>query len=176
MRTVRQTFRIAFLLLTTAAVVVGGLPHYRCVCANGRVKPFCLSLASGQSGCCCGGTCCSADQGGCCRRPSGGPGASAESKVRHCCGQDHVARTQPPNCTDQCLQGTGCRKTPTVQEYLVSASERPAGRECNGAPSLCLPPPYVLLAAPSVTRHMGWTSHDLPPPTNRVIAFQHLVI
>src|SRR6266436_2825992 len=68
MRTLWRKVRVAHAWLTAAALLVAAAPHFRCVCPDGRVKPFCLAVPSGPSGCCCGGTCCHGGQGGACCR------------------------------------------------------------------------------------------------------------
>jgi hypothetical protein len=59
--------------LTILLTPLTGMPHFVCRCPNGRVKPYCLGLASKASGCCCGCACCRrASEGKCCCCHTGG--------------------------------------------------------------------------------------------------------
>src|SRR5438093_8553718 len=66
----RKTALTGLVWLTAAAIALAGVPHFTCLCPDGRFKIFCLNISSNNSGCCCGGKCCSAGksccQGGTC--------------------------------------------------------------------------------------------------------------
>jgi len=176
MRVLRQKLRIASTWLTAATFLVTAVPHFRCVCPNGHVKPFCLSVLSQTTGCCCGGACCPANQGGrCCCQPGGDGLPSAGAEGGGCCAEGPPLRPRPAEGTDSHLRGTSCHKTPAVEELLAPAPERLAGQDWAG-PGLVLPPADTAAFSPFVPRQLSWQSYQLPPPTDLVITLQHLLV
>jgi hypothetical protein len=165
-RAVRSSLVWAAALLTPIA----GTPHVDCLCPNGHVKLFCLNLSLHPTACCCGGSC-SGGGGSCSGCGTQAPGHQTPGKTKACC----RARSPGTPAGDR-VAGKSCKKTlaeadsQTVPQ-VSAAVDHPAG-------ALALTPaPLPLLASAAATgRPLSWQSYRLPPPTDRVIAFQHFVI
>jgi hypothetical protein len=172
MRALRRKLLFARPWLMATALLFASTPHFRCVCPDGRVKPFCLAVPTGPTGCCCGGSCCSSKQGGhCCCCQTGGTGKEGAG----CCAR-HQARRGGPSCPQGRIQGTCCSKTPG-DGLLAVEPGRPNGPEGPAGASTFLPPAVSVAApAPFIDHQLSWQNHDLPPPTDLVIALQHILI
>src|SRR5262249_19031877 len=109
---VGSKLRVALVWMTAVMLLAAGLPHVRCVCPDGHVKPFCLGSASPTSGCCCGGSCCGAAPGErtCCQSP---PPTDPGATTQCCCCQAHARRPTKQAGPDagRRLVGLACRKT-----------------------------------------------------------------
>jgi hypothetical protein len=168
-RVVRSSLVWAAALLTPVA----GTPHVDCLCPDGHVKLFCLSFSLRPTACCGGGSCCSSGGGGCscCSQPASVP--TRHGKGKACCG--HVRQRGTPAGSH--LAGTTCRKTLADADAQTVPPLTASGHD--HAHPVALAPAPVLLPAAAATEAgcpLSWQSHHLPPPTDRVIAFQHLVI
>jgi hypothetical protein len=172
----RQTLRAGSACLAALMTLVSGAPHLDCICPDGHIKSFCLSLVWGQSAC-CGGECCPASApGGCCCQAKGADSVSHHG-VRACCrrGAQHPADSAA-NPHGQ-LTTTCCKKTLAGTD-TTAVSPRVDVRSHHLAvalvPGVSAPQVSGLPSAedPAFCRH----SYSLPPPTDRVVAFQHFII
>jgi hypothetical protein len=163
--------------LTAAMTLVAGLPHFQCLCPNGRVKALCLSLAPKPSGCCCGGACCSSAQssaGSCCAHNAKAAEPQAEAS---CCGQPKRQPTEKLPGAGFHAAGTGCVKTPVRAEPRAL----PKGDTEPGQlliPDASLPGHTPVTHALPATAHAStfWHGHSLAPPPDLVIVLQHFLI
>jgi hypothetical protein len=185
MRSLRGKFRIALASLTATTLLVAATPHFHCLCPNGQVKPFCLNVRSGPTGCCCGGACCTSNEDGstCCQAP-GDPVDEPYAEGPSCC-QGATKQSRPnqaarPAATTAHVRSQCCTRTPQAEFIAVApepGSERP-DHPIGDLHSLVAPPAPVL-ASGSLYAHgwpLSWQSHQLPPPTNLVIALEHFLI
>jgi hypothetical protein len=167
-RAVRLTLVWAAALLTPVA----GTPHVDCLCPDGHVKLFCLSFSLRPTACCCGGSCCSSGGGcSCCNKQA--PAQETHGKGKACCGHARQRGTPARNH----IAGTTCRKTLAQAE---TQTVPPGNTAVHDHPTAIAPSPAAVpLPASAPATHgwqLSWHSYGLPPPTDRVIAFQHLVI
>jgi hypothetical protein len=175
MRSLRGKLRIALASLTATTLLVAAVPHFHCLCPNGQVKPFCLNLRSGPTGCCCGGACCAsnADGSSCCHVP-GDPLDEPDADKTSCCHS-----TAPTAATTAYVRTQCCTRTPQA-EFIAVAPEPGPEQASHPSGGLCLlAAPAPVLASVSPYAHgwpLSWQSHQLPPPTNLVIALQHFLI
>jgi hypothetical protein len=175
MRNLRRIVRVAHAWLTVAALVVASAPHFRCVCPDGRVKPFCLAISSGPSGCCCGGSCCPSKEGGSCCCQSRSDPVDEEAGASCCC-QAKSERPSPVPPGE--FQARRCTKTPATGDFLGVAPDRQAGADglVGGYDMPALPDASAVASTPPfVARLLSWQSHQLPPP-DLVIVLLHLLI
>jgi hypothetical protein len=166
-RAVRLSLVWAAALLTPIA----GTPHVDCLCPNGHVKLFCLNLSLHPTACCCGGSC-SGGGGSCSGCGTQAPGHQTPGKAKACCGHTRSPRTPAGDR----LAGTGCKKT-LAEADAQTVPQASAAVDHPGAAALAPAPVPLLASAPAAGGCLlSWQSYGLPPPTDRVIAFQHLVI
>jgi hypothetical protein len=176
--------RVPLAWLTATTLLVAATPHFHCVCPNGKVKRFCLNIASGPTGCCCGGSCCAGNQGGecCCQAP--GRLAAEQNAEQPCCccaatAQQPRQDTRPAGAAAH-VQGKCCTKTPEGGFIAVTPEQGPERLgPSSGGLTLLVAAPGPALAA--VAPHGGgwrlaWQSHQLPPPTDLVTTLQRLTI
>lgn len=163
---------VRFGLVWAAALLtpVAGTSHVDCVCADGHVKPFCLSFSLVSRPCCRGTGSCSPDGGcSCC----GTKAPVRETHGKACCAHARQRGTPAGNH----IAGTTCRKIPAEADTQITPPVSAAAHDHATVVALApasVPPPA---AAPAVAGcSLSWQSYRLPPPTDRVIAFQHLVI
>lgn len=167
--------RAGVALLMAVVMPLSGVPHFDCVCPDGRVKPFCSGRASPDTGCCCGGSCCPSAQGGkcCCRAQEPSPSAPAGQS---CCSHKHRLPSPHPSGGSGQVKGTCCHLT------LVQA-EPPgftlAGAEAN-PPTFGFSTPlcqaeFVSLVSSGRGRFSVPRQHH-PPPTDLIITLRHLTI
>jgi hypothetical protein len=92
-----RTIRAVISCTAIALTLVSATPHYRCACPDGRVKLFCLGIAT--RGCCCGQACCTSS-------------SSAHTGKKSCCRSKGSSST--PGYRAGCA---GCSKTPAMTEF-----------------------------------------------------------
>jgi hypothetical protein len=165
-RAVRLSLVWAAALLTPIA----GTPHVDCLCPNGHVKLFCLNLSLHPTACCCGGSC-SGGGGSCAGCGTQAPGHQTPAKGKACC---RHARSPGTTAGDR-VAGTGCKKT--LAEADTQTVPQASAAVDHPAAAVPFAPVPLLASAPAAgSWTLSWQSYGLPPPTDRVIAFQHLVI
>ena len=165
--------------MTALMTLVAGTPHFDCRCPNGRIKPFCLALLTGRTGCCCEGSCCSAppgdDEKGHTTHPS--PAATVPKKACCCC-KAHQGNARGGSRTAPGLGKVGCQKS---LAEMASAVSEPSVKVSEKALSAHL---FVPTLEP-VTEHDGfgpgafltaYHQHRIPPPTDLVTVLQHFLI
>lgn len=177
MTRVRRWLLTAVVWLTAATTLIGGVPHFDCVCPNGNHKPFCFGFGCGGNGCCCAGSCCS-----CAANSSLVPGSSThsakatQSKSPCCC---HKAKQPPrvgPNPSPQ-MQCPGCHKTLIQAELVVAPTEPNAAQLFTAEWSvIAVGIPLDLVVPSPAGSWTVWEPHRLPPPTDLVIALRHFLI
>jgi hypothetical protein len=165
--------------LTAIMMLVAGTPHFHCRCPNGRIKPFCLALLTGKTGCCCDGSCCSAfpgdDAKGLATHAS--PSATVAKKTC-CCGKAHQDNTRDESRTAPRLGKAGCQKT--LAEAAAAVSEPSVKVSVLDLTA------HLLVPAPEpMMEHDGFGPwdylsayhyHRIPPPTDLVTVLQHFLI
>ncbi len=166
MKLVRQVTRTGIAGLTAVALVIGGGPLFECRCPNGRLKPLCLGLPSGPSGCCCGGSCCAG---------AGSDAVKQEKAACCCCRHARAPKTRAPGKTGQAGR-PACHKTPVAVTVLACGPDRAAvGKDVTaGALAFCMTaralPPAEGPARPD------WHVHLVGPPTDLVVLLRHFLI
>jgi hypothetical protein len=163
MATISKVVRMCLVGAATLLTPVAGTPRIDCLCPDGHVKLFCLGVFF-RPGACCGDRCCGAQRSASRSHPRGA------ACCRHC--RNHGQA--PPGSR---IIGTSCKKTLTegkvqsvppvdtaAQDQTAALAQGPAPvAACSGLPG----------NRPGL---LSWHSHDLPPPPDLVIAFQHFVI
>lgn len=164
--------------MTAVMTLVAGTPHFDCRCPNGNVKPFCLALLTGKTGCCCEGSCCSTSPG------NDGEGLAAHAslsatvaKKTCCCCKAHQENARDASQTDARLGKAGCQKT--LAKAAVAVAE-PTVK----APVQDLTAHLFVPAPEPVTGQDGFGACDClfahryhwPPPTDLVTVLQRFLI
>jgi hypothetical protein len=189
----RRTALVTLVWLTAASTLLAGLPHFDCVCPNGRRKPVCFNVTDKNTGCCCGGSCCAPDgkagegavqgeeRGGCCcrgdqdARPNGLRPARNETGggPRH---EGQAAKRK----TDDALQldRTRCARTLAHPDDMAPALNKTGAKGSAALEPFALPTAHSTPApAPAaVPSRDSWLPSHAPPPTDLVITLQHFVI
>jgi hypothetical protein len=158
------TVRSGSACLAALLALLTGSPHVDCLCPNGRVMPFCFSFCGGGPSCCCGGACC--------RNEGDRPGA--HPRVRACC-----AHGRPQNAAPHGQLGHApCKKSLVEAEVRALTAEGAAQHLHAAVARLGCVPGAETISAPAVAGNspLTWQSHHLPPPTDRVVVFQHFII
>lgn len=169
----RRVTLSALVWLTAAAVCLAELPRFHCRCTNAPSQPVVLVAADSGSNCCCGGGCCTAtESSSCCGNPDSPPVEPTDSNSE-CCHDGNVPRDQEPGLASA---PAGCTGTLVQAETFTPTSGRTTVADsltacCLGVASSDVVPEKI---TPSV-RLTRQTDH-LPPPTDPVIAFRHLLI
>ena len=152
---IRGTFRVASVWLTALMTLASGAPHLTCVCPNGHVKPFCLSVLPGFAGCCCGASGRTPDDQnrGCCCCSARHDGAGSDpGQERVCC---HSRRPRH-GAQDSSVEGSGCRKTLTpsgVVAVPVSSADKHLTGGLDAAPfEPCVVAPFCGYRSPRIPR------------------------
>ncbi|HJT75832.1 MAG TPA: hypothetical protein VJ739_01385 [Gemmataceae bacterium] len=161
MACVYRTTRGGMACLAAFLTLLSGTPHLDCLCADGHVKLFCLSLGLKSSPCCCAGSCCQAPK--------------AKAPRASCCSHGrHARRSAAPG--DQ-VSAPGCKKTLTLAKTATLPAGSTTGHQLTALP--ITPALVVVPVAPPAgvsSRLLSWQSYHQPPPTDLVIALQHLTI
>jgi hypothetical protein len=160
-----RAVRLSLVWAAAFLTPVAGTPRIDCLCPDGHVKLFCLNFSlKPRPGCCDG---------------NHGAGQHAlyhsnHDQGRACCRQAGQPRPTPGG---NGIAGTSCKKTlaegdtQTVPPVTAASLDHAAAALALAAvPFLASPAvaaPGCLLSSPS---------SPLPPPTDRVIVFRHLVI
>src|SRR5262245_55188664 len=159
--------------LTALMTLVAGIPHFRCQCPDGGVKPFCLAFGSTHpSGCCCGGACCSAQGQECCCRAR--PASLGEPDEPSCCAATQAA---PAEVEMQQAAAVGARRThceksaAQVTELGVTHSRTIA--DAGLAPADLLPLGSAFACPPLPDRSPVYWSIRLPAPPGDLIVLLH---
>lgn len=165
--------------LTALMTLAAGTPHFECRCPNGRIKPFCLALFSGKTGCCCGGSCCSVIPGDEDKALAAAafPSSAGAKKTCCCCCKAPAENAGSESRTASRFEKVGCRKT------LAEAA-------------VAIPVPFVKAPVQDATAHLfvpapeptmepdGFGACDClpadyyhwPPPTDLVTVLQRFLI
>ena len=154
--------------LTALLTLGSGVPQLTCVCPNGRVKPFCLSILPGLAGCCCGAP---AALGRCC---CAGHAPAASTSERPCCAVKRGAFSVKQSSHAQ-AESPRCRKTLAPSAVAVVDSPSTIGRPASdlSAPVLAF---AVESGAGRLTRTSDARRGQRPPPHDLIVALQRLVI
>jgi hypothetical protein len=150
-------------LVWSAALMtpIAGTPRIDCLCADGHVRLFCLSVFSPPTACCTGHT-----------NTQDSPGSP--TRGAGCCGHGRHPGKAP---ADVPSAGTGCKKT--LAEAKVQSV--PPAKVVVQDPTDAQAPALAPVAAPAALPGnrpclLSWHSHGPPPPTDLVIVLQHFVI
>lgn len=163
--------------LTAIMTLFAGTPHLVCHCPTGRIKPFCLTLSSGKTGC-CDGSCCSASQEGDDKGLAAHASVPAAGiKKNCCCCKDHQEIAKDESRPDAKLGNERCQRT--FVEGIVAVP----------APSVETPvrdlTAHLFILAPETTMaQAGFGACDClfanhchwPPPTDLVTVLQRFLI
>jgi hypothetical protein len=160
--------------LTAVMTLIAGFPHFECHCANGHVKPYCLSILN-KTGCCCDGSCCSALPREGNENVTTQDSPSDQASEKSCCCQESQ-RSFAGSPKEPSLERMGCQKISVKAADAVPSVPKIVAQDSLG-PSLQTPPPCVLLCPQDGVRgdqsaYFQW----LPPPTDLVIVLQHFLI
>jgi hypothetical protein len=164
--------------LTAIMTLVAGTPHFDCRCPKGNVKPFCLALLTGKTGCCCEGSCCSATSGEDVKTLAAHASPSATvPKETCCCCEAHQENTNSESRNEPKLGNVGCQKTLAEAIMAVPA---PAVK----APVQDLTTHLIVPAPEPVTGQDGFGAcgclfvnhYHWPPPTDLVTVLKHFLI
>lgn len=171
MRSVRRTFLIAPVWLAALMTLATGVPHFRCQCPDGHVKPFCAGPSPVASRGCCGGSCCSSG-GACC--PAQDDADAGREPAPCCAGHDDPL---PGGNPAPDARGTPCQRTPAQAEDRALTHTRTSGSE---GPVFAMPLPAQAASAPppcAATRPLAdWSLHSPAPPADLITLLQHLLI
>lgn len=161
--------------LMAVAVSLAGLPQFQCGCARGFGRTVSLGLvSSASSSCCCGGGCCvAADESTACCHDAA-PDLDADMP---CC-RTHEAsvpddpeslglRPSPARCTGTLILAEVC--TPPIPPLTLEL-------DATSAFLASFPTADISPTVAASTGRSTWEADLLPPPTDRVIAFLHLLI
>lgn len=159
--------------LTVVTTLIASVPHFDCVCPNGKHKPFCLGVCSSRTGgCCCGGSCCVSASGEKCCGQAQQPSSDPQGE-QSCCGESkEQSKPDTPAKVNQ-VKGSCCTKTLAQGAFVVTPTKVTA--EQNGL-SVPVSPSTVVLPAPMPAASLLSWEHQLPPPTDLVITLQHFLI
>lgn len=166
--------------LTAIMTLVAGTPHFDCRCPNGNVKPFCLALPTGKTGCCCDGSCCAALPGDDGERlaPCDSPSTTA-AKETCCCCKPHQANAKGESgAKDARLGKAGCQKT--LAQTVVAVSESFVKDSVQALAAHLVAPALAPVRGQdgfgSCEYLTDYPSHRRPPPTDLVTVLQHFLI
>jgi hypothetical protein len=176
----RKTLLVFLVWVTSLSTLIGGLPHLECRCANGSLKPFCISLFIDGSSCCCDGICC----------PSGEKSDSSEGSSRPCCchRKSSTSKSKPINEKHKvfqgavsCLEGTqvqnpGCAKKAAQAHHFLVGQRGILQKEMTPGPFAALLPSGVVVANPVPANHTLGQVQTSDPPTDLIILLGHLRI
>lgn len=162
--------------LTATMTLVAGVPHFDCLCPNGRVKQLCLTWTTAKNPCCCGGACCSASgQASCCQRKDAK--STSAGGARLCCAAHQSSskmassrhtKVAAPKCCD--------RKLAETEPLTVSSVKATAIPDQELASQIAAFVTPVLFHSPAITLRDCWQLCSLGPPTDLVIVLQHFLI
>lgn len=164
--------------LTAVMTLIAGSPHFDCRCPNGNVKPFCLALLSGKTGCCCEGSCCSASSGDDGEALAAHASLSATvAKKTCCCCKAHQENARDESQTDARLGKAGCQK---ILAEAAAAVAEPAVKAPEQALTthLFVPAPELVMGQDGfgVSDCLYASHYHWPPPTDLVTVLQRFLI
>jgi hypothetical protein len=161
MPSLRRSIWVAHAWLLAALTPAAGLPHRQCVCPDGGVKWFCLR-SSDDLTCCCGSICCVA----------GRAGADRPAPVAPCCCCQHRDRTPAGG-----MRETPCRKSWQPSSVVADRRTRdPGPAKVAESHALQSAIPAETERAPSGTGEPVRRSNRAPPPSDRILLFQRLLL
>jgi hypothetical protein len=166
MKAIRKALQTGILSLTAVMTLIAGIPHFTCVCPNGKIKPFCFGVAVNSSGCCCGKACCaSGPSGKCCCGSSGG-----------CACPEKADKTPKSPENGYQAKSSCCTKTLAEQEISLVSTGKPTLDQAE-APAFSHDDGPLVQSWPSATTaRVAWHIHLVAPPTDLVISLQHFLI
>jgi hypothetical protein len=170
--------------------LLDGVSHVECRCPNGQFKLFCFGSSSESNGCCCGS---SGSSGSCCCGGTDSAPSSKPKKQKSCCQSEVPSQVEescprPRECRNTTssklasghaqVQGEGCqKKLVKAESVVVTPTEFASRNHLCAEMSLSTPQSFLDLCLP-IQRfcQLSWQSHQIPPPTDLVIALQHFLI
>ena len=170
---------VAQVWLSAVMLPIAGLPHFSCLCPDGRVKPFCFGPTTQTSGRCCRGSCCGSKpgEGSCAEAPRP---ARAGAKTRCCCCRSHAGEGKKQSASDarHRVSAPACRRTLTEADLIAILGERDSpGVSAGPITWLSAPPPTLLLPPPRLEHaQLSWQTYGQPPPTDLIILLLHFLI
>jgi hypothetical protein len=172
MRCLRRALLAGFVWLTALSTLLAGAPHCRCVCPDGRIKPFCLALPMKFTGCCTSDACCL-------RTSESRPVKPV--KAGSCCCQKAKARPGPVGVrlgNTGRVENSGCKRALTDAAPADVTARQEIAPDALAAGLLVAPPsPGLPPRGPGAGRQpSSWQNHCLPPPTDLVVILQHFLI
>ena len=163
--------------LTAVMTLVAAVPHFDCRCPDGRVKPFCLSIARDASGCCCGATCCSSAKGGTCCCGAHTQASSGKAQVISCCNHHPDQKTASSPTGHHAVGHSGCTKTLAQPQVVSISNGKTAFTKAVTFTAFLPPQPAPLLSLPTMAHgYPGWEEHLRPPPTDLLTLLRRLII
>jgi hypothetical protein len=165
-----RIIRAAFIWLTALMTLVTGLPHFRCQCPNGSVKPFCFGYGCSASACCCGNACESVPAG---VRHGRAPAPGRNRRAACCC--TNVTRSSDSARSGGVphVQSRGCVKSLAQHQNLVPS--RPGATASDGGAFIAVLASCHSGSTPTLAR-IGLAHLSAPPPSDLVILHQRFII
>jgi len=167
MRALAKMASVAQIHVTAAVMLVAGVPHLHCRCADGTTRLLVAGHALGSSTCCCDRS----------RVPAQAGATEREAKGASCCGKQPRRHAQASPDAPCGLHAQGCTKTLARAEMVtvphsqtvISKDLTPVGDWTPATPAR----PSVATAANRQTSP-GGQCHA--PPGDLVTLLQHLLI
>ena len=162
MRCFQRILVVCLVWLTAAGTPLAGMPHFVCRCPKASPASLIQEPAPASS-CCCQGCC-----------PYGAP-QSEDPEVVSCCNAGGMdSALQAGAASDLVIKPTTCHKeqTPTPVVCMTGSDVKPAFASTSPADR----EPWSLACTPHTRLSPGRHFDRLPPPTDRVIDYLHLII
>jgi len=168
MQRLRKVMTAGFVWVTALSTLIAGTPHFDCRCPNGDRKLFCLGFSLTGPGC-CGEQCCAAVV-----EEKSTPSADEFETACPLCSQKH-AQPAGPSRDHSNVSSTGCHRT---WQQAASALVRTACDSADAvlAVAFVAVPAKMCAVEPTNQIFQIELAHHGPPPTDLIIALQHLTI
>ena len=173
--------KISLVCATAISTLIAGFPHLECKCANGRFKPFCLSIFVENSSCCCDGACCCASNEStdssnakphscCCR----GKPSSDKSNSFH--GGNNAGKEKSSPLAEKQIQKSGCSKKAAQGKHFLVGQGDVLKEGITVSLFLTAAPSCLVVARPIASGRFFGQIHTVDPPTNLITLLGHLRI
>lgn len=169
--------------MTAFTILFANISPCQCVCPNGNRKLFCLGMGIGTNACCCNGAegCCSCGACGEGARPTNcsrcAPGPRVKTTEPRCCCCRSTSSLRTKTIADPShVEAQGCKRT-LSQAKIVACARKVS--EVIGCSAAALLPESSSRVLPMPTTCRLLSSRERchsPPPTDRIVAFQHFII
>jgi hypothetical protein len=153
--------------LTAIITLIAGVPVSRCFCADGGEKSLLTPVSLPANSCCQCGTCSEEDDQ---------PPLPTPTDDNHACCQHQTHAASGPSRDSGQFRSKSCVKSVAVMAPSTIPQEQKPDRPSLTAVWIAVPQ-FTLALSVTANRPVAYFEvHLLPPPTDLVIALQHLVI